>query len=261
MVEGATGLVTSNHGLQMPSWVMGTAPALSEPLADKHTAVHHQERQSSGTVPDGDLAFGMKALRSFALAIGIQGSTLSVLVLDHNNLGDAGVEVLAAGLERAASLKSVSLAYCGIGPAGALRIAATMTGGQAPKYEALNLQGNPLGGKGLENLCEGVKLCPSLKSLNLSSIGVTDAEKAGVEALVKALAVNASIIDVDFSSNDIGDRGCDLFVPLLAVAKHIKVLRLTPRVSRSLGKDIYDSVKLNSAKKSTGKKGTKKKKK
>lgn len=102
MVEGKTGFVAPNPGLQMPSWVVGTAPAMSHPIPPIYKQTHRQE---SGLQPSDDpvtpaTTFSPKALRAFSLAIGIAESPLAVLVLDHNHLGDTGAEILSAGLQR-----------------------------------------------------------------------------------------------------------------------------------------------------------------
>lgn len=103
MVEGKSGFVAPNPGLQMPSWVMGTAPAMSHPIPPKHKLIHGQEsglHLSDNAAACSRVAFTPKALRAFSLAIGITESSLAVLVLDHNHLGDIGVEIIAAGLQR-----------------------------------------------------------------------------------------------------------------------------------------------------------------
>ncbi|CAD7698882.1 unnamed protein product, partial [Ostreobium quekettii] len=197
MLSGATGLVTDNRGMRMPSWVMGTAPHVGQPCPPNHLLAHARERERAaatdgqqwggtefneidgygsehkvggsefghgfgpGCEPGFAPGFGPDALRSLSLALGVRGLELSVLVLDHNLVGDEGMSALAAGLRRCASLKRLSLAHCGLRELAPKLLGPIVAGEGAPgdgelrpKLESLNLQGNPLAAQGLVNLCE-----------------------------------------------------------------------------------------------------------
>jgi hypothetical protein len=76
---------------------------------------------SSSNGPPGQLScsFSPGALQQLSLALRVTGLELQRLVLDHTNLGDQGVAILAVGLGACSTLKVLSLRYCGIGPVGA----------------------------------------------------------------------------------------------------------------------------------------------
>lgn len=50
----------------------------------------------------------------------------------------------------------------------------------------------------------GLKHSTSLKSINLSSIGVTEDDTQAVKAFASSLALSQTVVEVDFSANHIG---------------------------------------------------------
>ncbi|GIL77291.1 hypothetical protein Vretimale_3061 [Volvox reticuliferus] len=120
--------------------------------------------------PSRPQAFSNAVLREFSLALGTQGHMLQVLVLDHNQLGDIGIRLLAPGLQRCKPLQQLSMAHCGIGPEGAIALADSLRPDKnallaelQPKLKVLNLGHNPLCAAGLAALAVSLTHMTSLK--------------------------------------------------------------------------------------------------
>ena len=77
--------------------------------------------------------------------------------------------------------------------------------GRLPAWEALNLAGNPLLGPGLWSLASALPAASaSLQSVNLASIGVTDADVMAVQLLAEAIPACRQLQVLDFNYNLIG---------------------------------------------------------
>lgn len=75
----------------------------STPVPADQIQIEHRDYSNASATNTADCphsGFGHRALRSLALALGVTESLISVLVLDHNHLGDKGLEILATGLRR-----------------------------------------------------------------------------------------------------------------------------------------------------------------
>lgn len=212
-------------------------------------------------------AFSSEVLKDFSLALGAQGHKLQVLVLDHNQLGDQGAKLLAPGLKRCAPLVQLSLAHCGIGPAGAAALSASLhpdpnrqLAEAQPKYKFLNLSGNPLCAEGVKALASGLPYVTSLKVLLLAGVELSDSpsDLQALQALGDALALNTSIDQVDLDANAIGDAGATALLPFLQSQRHLRKFRLTPRLSRPVMAAVSEAVRANLPKKKAT--GLKKKK-
>lgn len=99
------------------------------------------------------------------------GRSLERIDLSNNPIGDAGL----ARLTSMSSLRDLSLAGCGIGPAGVRALA-----GSELRLSSLVLAGNPIGDAGVIALA-GSPVIEGIGRLDLSRVGMTD---AGIAALV-----------------------------------------------------------------------------
>lgn len=215
---------------------------------------------------DAPLAFSLPALKELGLALGTKGLSLSVLVLDHNHLGDQGAAMLAGGLQRCSSLKHLSLAYCGISALGARALGTIFVADEAmkkgnvpaPALLHLNVAGNPLGGAGLMYLCGGVSSSMSLQVLNLFGIGVGEGDSQALQVLGTTLVLCPTLQQVDFDGNYIGDAGALQLAPLVEGATHVKKFRHTHRLGAEAARALTDAVWAHSGgrKKAKGKKAT-----
>ncbi len=133
-----------------------------------------------------------------------------VLALDHNQLGSVGLRVLSQGLKRCLTLQHLSLEDCGIGPAGAEALAESMQpdpkpeiAALQPKYLALNLSRNPLGGAGLDALCEGLVHCQSLRILNLAATELGSEDVPALRMLSVVLEARSTIEQVGAAKREV----------------------------------------------------------
>ncbi|GLC42550.1 hypothetical protein PLESTB_001112800 [Pleodorina starrii] len=199
-------------------------------------------------------AFSSEVLRQFSLALGTQGHMIVILALDHNQLGDLGAKLLAAGIKRCKPLQQLSLSHCGIGPEGATALAAAfrpdpnaLLADLQPKLKVLNLGHNPLCAPGLAALAGSLIHMVSLKVLLLADVDVVSeaADLEALSALADCLAANTNIDQVDIDGNHIGDSGAKALLPFLREQKHIRKFRLTPRLSRETLAAVNEAVRAN----------------
>lgn len=117
--------VRSPKAMEFKAWALAPAAASMQhtdkapgsPMPGSPTAV------SSRVFEDAPCCFSAAPLQQLSLALGVMNLQLQRLVLDHTRLGDQGISTLTTGLANCSSLKVLSLRYCGIGPAGAQRLA------------------------------------------------------------------------------------------------------------------------------------------
>lgn len=197
---------------------------------------------------DGALALGR------SLCVGMN-KTLTTLILDFNKtLGSQGVEALCKGVNTNSTLKKLSLRYCGIDKNGGK----PLTGVLRFKKTALiflDLSNNQLGGLGLFDICEGLSLNTSLKTLRLAenAIGQTDDDSKALGKFAGILMKHVSIISVDMLYNNIGTSGGTLLLPAVAANTRIIELKVDPRMDNALFQSLF-RVSMSSEKKSVGKK-------
>ena len=123
--------------------------------------------------------------------------------------GDAGVELLAAGLRRGSlpSLWRLVLWRAQIGPQGASALATALTERAVPSLKELDLDDNHLGGAGLAALAPALRQLPALESLFLRFNQITDQGLASLLALATA-GVLMSLQSLNLYDNQITDEGC-----------------------------------------------------
>mmetsp|Transcript_20845 Transcript_20845/g.66020 ORF Transcript_20845/g.66020 Transcript_20845/m.66020 type:complete len:323 (-) Transcript_20845:9-977(-) len=204
-------------------------------LASKVRLLEVTNDDCDGTPGGG--GFSIPAVERLGRTLALSGVMVKVLVLDHNRLGDAGVRALATGLEYCRALEHLSLAFNGVGPAGAAAVAELLV----PSEDA-DLQ----------------EVTKSLKILNLANVHLTNEHPVALKALTDALMANDSLLEkVDINFNPIGSEAAANFLPAVAKQVNLKVFRVTHRVER----DVAESYRLLLFQRNTKKKGKGKKKK
>lgn len=214
-----------------------------------------------------DNHLGAPACRALGRALQLGGNTtLGTLRLDLNPaIGDLGAAELCRGLRSNGTLATLTMSFCGLGPAAAVALAEAAAG-EGSALSSLDLRGNRLGSTGLRVLSEGAMRAPKLKSVNVSDngIGAESAEDnaAALEALGQALVApveKCALCDVDLTMNavDAADAGVLL---KYAGPDNAKLEQLL--VDTALPKEIFDVLNRVGGKKKKKKgKGKKKKKK
>mmetsp|Transcript_20843 Transcript_20843/g.66014 ORF Transcript_20843/g.66014 Transcript_20843/m.66014 type:complete len:351 (-) Transcript_20843:9-1061(-) len=232
-------------------------------LASKVRLLEVTNDDCDGTPGGG--GFSIPAVERLGRTLALSGVMVKVLVLDHNRLGDAGVRALATGLEYCRALEHLSLAFNGVGPAGAAAVAELLVPSEdadlqarKPQLVGLSMQGNELGGEGVLALAKGIEVTKSLKILNLANVHLTNEHPVALKALTDALMANDSLLEkVDINFNPIGSEAAANFLPAVAKQVNLKVFRVTHRVER----DVAESYRLLLFQRNTKKKGKGKKKK
>ena len=155
-------------------------------------------------------------------------STLAVLHLNHNGIGDQGATVLAEALKVNSTLAVLHLDDNGIGHQGAtglaeaLKVNSTLT--------VLHLDDNGIGDQGATGLAEALQVNSTLTRLHLYDIGIGD---QGATGLAEALKVNSTLTELQVHCNGIGDQGATGLAEALKLNSTLAVLYLS-------GNDIGD---------------------
>jgi len=192
-------------------------------------------------------------------------SGLTVLKLDHNNIGSRGAINLAKGLSMNSTLTSLSLSYCNIeadGARGLFEIVIYTKSG----LKELNIQGNYLRNDGIVELLKGLSISKSLEEVNLSDNQFGESHEV-VEALKHSFIKNKNLMHYNLLYNAIKDKGAmELINVLKEEARHV-VIELSERLDKAVFEELQAVLKVNGKKKKKkgkgkkGKKGKKKKKK
>ena len=94
-------------------------------------------------------------------------TAVSVLKLDHNDIGSDGIQNLAYGLAINKTLVTLSMTYCNIDYRGGRALFEILIYSQS-KLEELNLSGNHLRNEGVIIVLRGVSIAKSLKKIYLA---------------------------------------------------------------------------------------------
>jgi Ran GTPase-activating protein (RanGAP) involved in mRNA processing and transport len=116
-----------------------------------------------------------------------QNSNLSVLKLGYNNLGDEGIETLAAGIAAHKALASLDLGFNNVGDQGcrALSTALISSSCSSGSLHTLYLAGNVFGEDGARAISDVIRNGPSIKRLHLTGNRIgPDGVKAIAEAVM-----------------------------------------------------------------------------
>lgn len=207
--------------------------------------------------PRGALSLGR------SLCMGVNKSLLSLKLDFNRSLGCDGMVALAKGLKLNCTLKFLSLKFCRIGVRGSAELSDVISFLRTA-IESLDLEGNPLGGKGLEGLCPGLKRNSTLQKISLADIHIfpTDILES-MQIFGDAIAHHKTLIEVNLLRNFIGKNGGN------ELLKHVKENSKiqTFLVEANLPTDIYIPLsrtcsqpeKASKKKRKTAKKGMKKK--
>ncbi|KNC50469.1 ribonuclease inhibitor [Thecamonas trahens ATCC 50062] len=144
---------------------------------------------------------------ALAAVLANPGCPLTSLSLFNNELGDAGVAVLAsAGLANNQRLKSLTLRKTGAGADAASQLGVALQANTSLTY--LDLDDNGLGDRGIALLADGLFFnSGSLRELKLQ---FNDVGEAGAAALFKARNGRLSLSHLDLGHNALGADGARL---------------------------------------------------
>eukprot|EP00899_Mesostigma_viride_P009369 jgi/Mesvir1/18433/Mv14298-RA.4 len=149
-----------------------------------------------------------------ALASALQRRQIRRLDLGDNDLGDAGIEVLASAIGKDAPLISVHLNGNAISKHGVAALADAFS--HNATLQKLDLRGNALlGDKGAQALASGLALNTTLEQLDLSNCSISN---AGALHITCALQSNHSsaLTSIQLSYNRLGDAAARSLSKLVA---------------------------------------------
>ncbi|KAL9965620.1 hypothetical protein ACROYT_G029447 [Oculina patagonica] len=149
-------------------------------------------------------------------------SSLTVLNLYSNNIGDHGAAGLAEALQNNTSLTGLNLCFNNIGDHGAAGLAEALQNNTS--LTELYLSVNNIGDHGATGLAEALQNNTSLTVLYLSYNNIGDHGAAG---LAEALQNNTSLTVLYLSRNNIGDHGATGLAEALQNNTSLTVLHLS----------------------------------
>ena len=182
-----------------------------------------------------------------------QNSNLSVLKLGYNNLGDEGVETLAAGIAAHTALASLDLGFNNIGDQGCRALSSALISSSclSGTLHTLYLAGNVFGEDGARAISEVIRKGSSLKRLHLTgnrigSIGVRAITEAvmgdGGESSTDrdgsldvemhppldtlSLDLPAGVQELFLAGTGMGPSGCASVARMLETSKTMRIISL-----------------------------------
>ncbi|XP_078358279.1 uncharacterized protein LOC144643036 [Oculina patagonica] len=149
-------------------------------------------------------------------------SSLTVLNLSKNNIGDIGATGLTEALQKNTSLTLLNLSKNNIGDVGATGLAEALKDNTSLTF--LDLSDNNIGDVGATGLAKALQDNTSLTRLALSGSNIGDHGAAG---LASALKENISLAVLALSGNNIGDHGASGLAGALQENKSLTKLVLS----------------------------------
>lgn len=188
-------------------------------------------------------------------------SAITVLKLDHNDIGSEGVANLTKGLTTNKNLEELSLTYCNIDAEGARPLFEVLIYTKSG-LKRLNLTGNHLRNEGIIELLRGVSAAKVLEQFNIADNQFGDDQDV-MQAFKFWMTRNLTLKHYDIKFNSIGDDGVKYLIEILNEATHVCDVEISERVTQEILKEFKEKCKENKGKKKgkKGKKGGKKGKK
>jgi hypothetical protein len=182
-------------------------------------------------------------LTTFQAALRLIAPFVEDFILGETTLGDTGARVLAEILRDGNSFSKLEVNDCDIGSTGAAHLAGALRVNSS--LQELKLSNTYIKNDGVIALAEGLMNNKNITVLHLMACGFSGSE--GVAAVVRLLEANATIEELDISSNNIGDAGCIALVKGLLRNQGLRVLNLgLCQVANDGVKQIGRTLKTNS---------------
>lgn len=151
------------------------------------------------------------------------------LMLDHNLIGNEGLNLLVSGLRRSPFIIELSLSYCGLTEESANSIQ-QMIMFLKTNLEILNLQGNTLGKNGAFQIFRALEANSKMKEINMADNQIPD-DKILIDQLVSVIENNQVIFSINMNFNGIMQEAAERI--LLSIKKKMRPkIELTDRFSQ-----------------------------
>lgn len=222
------------------------------------TAAYLASNRSVTSLELTDCGIGELGCKALADALE-RNMTLTRLCLDFNQIGNRGAELLG-GLRFNRALTSLELAYCGLtAEAGPLLASGVM---RCATLKTLELRGNELGAEGVLAILAQIKARPGLFHLGLADTSV-NREPEVQAALLDVMASVSTCCEYDLMGNMLGDAFCYEMKKLADANMHLIDIRVcaTSGIDNMLYKQLLNTCASNKKdwikanKKKGGKKG------
>jgi Ran GTPase-activating protein (RanGAP) involved in mRNA processing and transport len=177
---------------------------------------------SNNAIGDAGCALLVPALQSM--------SSLQHLDLSLNEIGAAGCASLAPALQSISSLQILNLSYNDFGDAGCASLAPALQ--SMSLLHVLDLSHNKFGAAGCSSLASALQSMSSLTALNLSHNDIGDKSCA---SLATALQSMSSLCTLDLSYNFIGDAGCAELAPALMLMSSLQNFQIRSNRIKNAG--------------------------
>ncbi|GMF37204.1 unnamed protein product [Phytophthora fragariaefolia] len=149
--------------------------------------------------------------------------SLTAVTLSRNQIGDQGLQKLAAGLGHNAEARVKELNVTDVGISGAgLDCVAALVEKESCSLATLQVSFNALE-TASDKFFDALKTNKSLTKLQMKECKLTDEH---VAALAAALKINSTLVEVDLSDNELTQASCAALANGLRENKTLKVLRL-----------------------------------
>ncbi|UJR12891.1 hypothetical protein I4U23_017065 [Adineta vaga] len=163
-------------------------------------------------------------------------TTLSILRLDSNRIGDKGIQFLMK-IFKINALKEIDLSNNQLGYGDGIQILAEFLQANTTLLK-LNLSNNQIAFSGSKYLSNALEKNTTLTSLYLRSDNIDD---RGIENLSQALKINKTLEHIDVSNNPFGNNGIEYFQVLLQVNKTLTELQIGFKYDKYQGNLVQKS--------------------
>eukprot|EP00930_Biecheleria_cincta_P038583 TRINITY_DN26500_c0_g1_i1.p1 TRINITY_DN26500_c0_g1~~TRINITY_DN26500_c0_g1_i1.p1 ORF type:complete len:331 (-),score=61.83 TRINITY_DN26500_c0_g1_i1:23-982(-) len=165
---------------------------------------------------------------------------VNLLMLDYNKFGTPGVLKLSQGLSQNATLRKLSLNYCGIGEDGGQYIAQIVMF-YKNCLECLHLRGNYLRNVGVVEVFNSCRRKEALAELDVFDNKFRDSD-AVVKALTELFENNVTLVKYDLRGNLISDQGASRLVQAMVGKAHLQEVLVTERLPAKTHEALRDQL-------------------
>eukprot|EP01017_Pseudomicrothorax_dubius_P005547 TRINITY_DN11426_c0_g1_i1.p1 TRINITY_DN11426_c0_g1~~TRINITY_DN11426_c0_g1_i1.p1 ORF type:complete len:323 (+),score=93.98 TRINITY_DN11426_c0_g1_i1:64-969(+) len=181
-------------------------------------------------------------------------SAITVLKLDHNPLGTAGLAMLARGLCRNSKIQSLSLTFCGIDSDGSKYLQQILAFINSDLKE-LYLQGNHLKNAGVFQLFRVLEINQVLTMLDISDNQFGEEEKL-MEKICDVIVKNQTLKSYNFKFNGIFEDGTKKIIEAIKQSK-VEDVKLNDTLAKEVQAELEEAIARNKPKRKPAKKKAK----
>mmetsp|Transcript_25467 Transcript_25467/g.28291 ORF Transcript_25467/g.28291 Transcript_25467/m.28291 type:complete len:193 (+) Transcript_25467:331-909(+) len=165
-------------------------------------------------------------------------SGITILKLDHNDIGSEGIINLSKGLTMNKNLEELSLTYCNIDSGGARAIFDFLIYTKSG-LKRLNLTGNHLRNEGIIKVLRGVSIAKVLEQFNVADNQFGEEDEV-LQAFKFCMTRNKNLAHYDLKFNAFGDEGVKFLTEVLLEASHVWDVEISERVTQELLKEFKE---------------------